>query len=730
MKYKQEAVIAFVQEARDLLAAMETALLQMALDGVHQAGIDAVFRAVHTIKGSASIFEFEHIVGFTHKTENVLDKVRNATLSLDDAMSTLLLACSDYLSSQIDAIELSKEESPENLQLRAVLEEKLAAYLQQDTQVQQAAVAADGIKKEQRSTGKKKQRRKADANVTGLFSRTPYWYLSLRFDQHLFSYGLNPVMLIQHLSHLGNIIACRVIDEAMPAAKTMNPEQCYLGFELLFHSDASKQDIAAVFDLVADGGSLVVIPPYSDIGSYRDVLANFKRKETSVALLMEFEVLDHEACVVLLDTAQTSRKTAFRQDEPVVAGPAEVQRQQVATVIPRDIPDNQFIKIEVGRLDQLIDLVGELVIAGATASLVARIKRDVRFQETTQAISGLVEKIRDAALTFRMVNINDIFQRFPRVVRETARELGKEIELVITGEETELDKSMMEKIANPLMHLVRNAIDHGIEPVDVRIDSGKDKKGKIILHARQESGSIVIEISDDGRGIDQQKVLAKALEKGLVQDGETLSRADILNLVFLPGFSTADRITAISGRGVGMDVVKRNIDQLHGKVTIDSVPGQGTTMRIRLPLTLAIISGFQVIIGDMVFVLPLDMVVECINMTNYPVNNHIVTLRGEPLSFINMRSLFDMPSRSIPRKNMLIVQYANYRIGLLVDEFQGETQAVVKPLSKLFTRMRGLSGSAILGDGRIALILDVAHLVEYVKEYEKKDIEVSSQRSR
>lgn len=731
MTHTPQALSAFVQEARELLAAMETVLLQMAIDGVDKAGIDAVFRAVHTIKGSASIFAFDHIVDFAHTTENVLDKVRHATLNLDEVMRTVLLACNDYISSQIDAIEQGKEEQAGDLRQRAMLEEQLSVYLA----APQARTPSRVLDKEKKGSGvvsKKSAARYKKRVDTGVFAKTPYWYLSLRFDPDLFRYGMDPVTFITRLGMLGVITGVRVIDELLPVHKRMDPERCYIGFEIVFQSEAAMHEIIAVFDLVAEDSRIIVIPPFSDIGAYRAVMTHFRKKETCMQLLLHMHVLDGQELAVLAETDQMQAlgMAGSQHDALLLAGGQAAGQPRALASVPRDLSENQFIRIEVDKLDALIDLVGELVIAGATVSLVAKIKRDQRYQEMTQAVTELVEKIRDTALTFRMVKINEVFQRFPRVIREIARELGKDVDLVITGEETEVDKSMMEKISNPLMHLVRNAIDHGIESTADRLANGKDKKGTITLHARNESGSIVIEISDDGRGIDPHKVLAKAVEQGLVQDGDVLTPADILDLIFAPGFSTADTITAISGRGVGMDVVKRNIDQLQGKVTIHSVEGKGTTMRIRLPLTLAIISGFQVIVGDMVFVLPLDMVVECINIGHYPVSNHIVTLRGEALSFINLRTLFELPDRNMARKNMLVVQYAEHRIGLLVDELQGECQAVVKPLNKLFVKMKGLSGSAILGDGRIALILDVAHLVEYARQGEHAALAASGQRSR
>jgi two-component system chemotaxis sensor kinase CheA len=337
-------------------------------------------------------------------------------------------------------------------------------------------------------------------------------------------------------------------------------------------------------------------------------------------------------------------------------------------------------------------------------------------------ISGLVEQIRDAALTLRMVQINEVFQRFPRVVRDMSREIGKNIELIVTGADTELDKSMVEKIADPLMHIVRNAMDHGIESAEARRAAGKPEIGVLRLNATHESGSVVIEVFDDGRGLDKERILRKALQQGLVTADAGLSERDIFRLIFEPGFSTAEQVTSLSGRGVGMDVVKRNIDALQGEVEIYSNPGQGTMVRIRLPLTLAIIAGFQVVVGGAVFVIPLDLVVECINLSSHQVHNNVVTLRDEPLPFIPLRELFDLPQRESARKSLVIVQYGPLRAGLLVDNLLGECQAVIKPLGKLFSKVKGLSGSTILGDGRVALILDVPHLIAHTGRMEQAEV--------
>jgi two-component system chemotaxis sensor kinase CheA len=310
-----------------------------------------------------------------------------------------------------------------------------------------------------------------------------------------------------------------------------------------------------------------------------------------------------------------------------------------------------------------------------------------------------------------MVKIGATFTRFKRVVHDVARELGKDIELRTAGEDTELDKTVVEKIGDPLMHLVRNAIDHGIDAPEVRAARGKPAQGTVTLNAYHDSGSIVIEVSDDGGGLNRDKILSKAIERGLVAVDANLSDAEIYGLIFEPGFSTADQITNLSGRGVGMDVVKRNITALRGSVGIASEPGQGTTVTVRLPLTLAIINGFQVGVGKSVFVVPLDMVDECVKFSAE--SHHDYTdLRGEVLPFIRLRDLFEVPGTPPERQNIVVVKHAGQKFGLVVDTLMGEAQTVIKPLSKMFTQVKGISGSSILGSGDVALILDVPVLMQ------------------
>lgn len=735
---KDAAREALVQEARELLAAMETALLQIENEGPSRDAINAIFRAAHTIKGSAGLFAFDSIVSFTHLLENILDKVRNGILRLDDAMMSLLLDCGDHMSDLVDAIAEFKEGQDPDPVRRAELEANLNGLLSQIEagEASGVAVVPHGTVTANLASG--------SANTSGQESEirvaNSSWHLSLRFNPGLLRDGLDPLSFLNYLQTLGSIAYVHVLDHGIPDSEEMDAELCYLGFEIGLDSTAERARIESVFEFVKDDSDIRVLAPYAPLDDYYRWLKSMPERSELGPVLVRLQALSEfewqqmafdaglpaqvtaDMPVIVQDEGEAATEDGSEQLPPadVVAAALPERRQKNAD--GRKTTEQKFVKIDVSKLDELIDLVGELVIAGAGASLVAKRRKDQRFEEATQLISDLVEEIRDVALTLRMVQINEVFQRFPRVVRDMSREIGKDIELFITGADTELDKSMVDKLADPLMHIVRNAMDHGIEEASVRRAAGKSGTGMVRLNATHESGSVIIEVLDDGRGLDREKIFKIAVQQGLMAADATPSEQDIFKLIFEPGFSTAEKVTSLSGRGVGMDVVKRNIDALRGEIDMFSDPGQGTMVRIRLPLTLAIIAGFQVVVGGAVFVLPLDMVVECINLSMHQVHNNVVTLRGEPLPFIPLRELFDLPQRESPRKSLVIVQYGKMRAGLLVDQLLGECQAVIKPLGKLFSKVKGLSGSTILGDGRVALILDVPHLISYSEKMEQADI--------
>jgi two-component system chemotaxis sensor kinase CheA len=398
--------------------------------------------------------------------------------------------------------------------------------------------------------------------------------------------------------------------------------------------------------------------------------------------------------------------------ETVAAALNKQQRQRQG---PASADDQRLIRVQADRLDAVINLLGELVIAGAGASLLARQIRNNPLIEANQQITRLIEEIRNNTLQLRMVPIGETFSRFRRVVRDTAAELGKEVVLELVGGDTELDKSVVERIADPLMHLVRNGLDHGLETPAQRLAAGKPAQGRLTLSARHESGSILIRIEDDGRGIQRDKVLARAWERGLVERGVVPPEAEIYKLIFEPGFSTAEQVTNLSGRGVGMDVVRRNIEALRGTVSLRSETGLGSCVEIRMPLTLAIIDGFLIGIGASRFIFPLEAVVEVIE--NRPTagavdsrGRSVVELRGQVLPVLSLRTLYALDSPSPERSSVVVIQAGGRRYGVRVDQLLGQHQTVIKPLGRMFRSLRGMSGSSILGNGEVALIVDVNSL--------------------
>ncbi|MBI3222382.1 MAG: chemotaxis protein CheA [Nitrosomonadales bacterium] len=699
---------AFVVESRELLQMMEDNLLQLENSGGDPEIINAIFRAAHTIKGGAGVIECRFIVEFTHVLENLLDEMRAGTIVPDRALIEVLLACSDQLGKLMGCVESDAEPDEELNQASRSLREQLQRYLgapasaSKDVALSEAEVQAVG----------------------GGEMETDNWHISLRFGPDVLRKGMDPASFLRYLMEFGQIVQLVTLPDAMPAADEMDAESCYLGFEISYKSDADKARIESVFDFVRDDCVIHIWPPHSKLADFIASIESLPEDTMRLGeILIKCGALTQNELDLALD-AQSDREVDAPQPKigevlvdqgvitPEVVEAAAVKQNKVAE---KKNLESQLIRVQAAKLDQLIDLVGEMVIASAGANMLAHKSGETALAEATSVITMLVEQIRDSALQLRMVQIGETFSRFHRVVRDTSRELDKDIELVISGNEAELDKSVVEKLGDPLMHLVRNALDHGIESPQVRIAKGKPPRGTLRLNAYHESGSIAIEITDDGAGLNREKILSKARERELIGPNQTLSDSEAFALIFEPGFSTAEKVTNISGRGVGLDVVKRNITALRGSVEVESKEGQGSTFRIRLPLTLAIIDGFLVGVGKASYVIPLGTVVECIELsekarteTN---NRQYINLRGEVLPFVRLREQFEISEQGGKRENIVVVQYAGQKIGLVVDELMGEFQTVIKPLGTIFKHIKGIGGSTILGSGEVALILDVQSLV-------------------
>jgi len=570
------------------------------------------------------------------------------------------------------------------------------------------------------------------AATGGADAGADHWHLSLRFGADVLRNGMDPLSFIRYLATLGTIEQLEMLPDAIPSLETLDAESCYLGFEIAFRSDADRAAIENVFEFVIDDCALRIVPPHSRLAEYVSLIEQLPEEPPRLGQILVRcgSITEHELERALQTQSQDATgqrigsilaeqaQIAPQLVEAALARQRQVQEQQQQ---PREAKaaaesQSQTVRVDADKLDRLINLVGELITATAGASLIARRTRNAELQERTSTLSTLVEDVRDSALQLRMVKIGGTFSRFKRVVHDVARELGKDIVLKVSGEDTELDKTVVEKIGDPLMHLVRNAMDHGIDSPELRAQRGKPAQGTVSLNAYHDSGSIVIQVSDDGGGLDRERILAKGIERGLVEPGKHLSDQDVFALIFEAGFSTAAQVTNLSGRGVGMDVVKRNITALRGSVAIASEPGHGTTVTVRLPLTLAIINGFQVAVGQSVFVVPMDVVEECIEFSAEPGHDY-TALRGGVLPFIRLGELFEIESAPTPpgkrtRSNIVVVKHADQRCGLVVDALLGEAQTVIKPLSKMFAQVRGISGSSILGSGDVALILDVPLLMQ------------------
>ncbi|HLA35832.1 MAG TPA: chemotaxis protein CheA [Rhodocyclaceae bacterium] len=721
----EEIFAVFVQEAREQLTEMESGLMRLQAGERDAELINAIFRAAHTIKGGAGVVEIGVVEHFTHSAENALDQVRNGELPLSAELIDDLLSAADHLGALFDAIE--KGESGDAPELKAkgeAIVERLNDHCSHTAHG--APTAADG-----QASHLPGHPQDAVETSGGGSVGADTWHISVRFGPDVMRKGMDPLAFLRYLLNLGEIAHITTLFDPMPAVEAMEPESCYLGFEINFRSHATKAAIERVFDFVRDDCELFILPPHSKLEDFLKLIEELPEESMRLGeILVKSGALTQDELNSGL-RQQSSTKVGADETAPHL-GEILVSRQSVQaelveaaaakqkTVAEKKVAEARLIRVQADKLDQLIDLVGELVIAGASANLIAQKSGQSTLVEATSVLSRLVESIRDSALQLRMVQIGETFNRFHRVVRDISKELGKDIELAISGAETELDKTVVEKIGDPLMHLVRNSMDHGIESAEVRRAAGKPAKGCVEMNAYHDSGSIVIEVADDGGGLNKAKIEAKALEKGLIQSGQVLSEQEAINLIFEAGFSTVDTVSNLSGRGVGMDVVRKNIQALRGSVEVGTEEGVGSRFTIRLPLTLAIIDGFLIGVGKSFYVIPLDMVIECIELVNVSEDHDYLNLRGEVLPFVRLRDLFEIGGVRPQRENIVVVQYAGQKAGIVVDQLHGEFQTVIKPLGALFRNVRGIGGSTILGSGEVALILDVQALVNRCARFEEQ----------
>ncbi len=711
------ALETFSQEVDELLTAMEDALLGLEAASDDADCINSIFRAMHTIKGSSGLFGFDDVVAFTHEVETVLDRVRNGERTIDAELIAVLLACKDQTARIIQHVLCNENEPlPEELQQQS------RTLIAQLTGI---SAAVGGMPTTQQE---KADHFEVDANTT---DSRDNWVISLEFKRNALRNGMDPLSFIRYLQTLGKIIEVIITMPTIPRIEDMDPEDCYLNFKIAFNSSTDKKTIEDVFEFAEDDCDIHILPPNSRQEHYLLLLANLPEDQVKRLgeMLVEIGALTEKEVVHILDEQRKGSNDEPKPlgemliDKNILQQPVIEQALKKQELVKQKInKESNYIRVDAAKLGYLINLVGELVISGAAMRLMVDKHGLSDVDDVASTMSHLVEDIRDTALQLRMVQIGETFTRFQRVVHDVSKELGKQIQLQITGGESELDKTVVEKINDPLTHLVRNSLDHGIETPEVRLRAGKPEKGTIQLNAYHDSGRIVIQISDDGQGLDPERIFAKAVAKGLVKPDQALSNNEIYNLIFEPGLSTKEEANNLSGRGVGMDVVRRNIEALRGSVYVDSELGQGTTVTIHLPLTLAIIDGFMVEAQKERYIIPLSMVEECVEMSSdeWQIDEvqHYVNLRGQILPYLRLGDFFHKNKKHTrtQRESLVVVRFGEAKAGFVVDELHGENQTVIKPLGKLFENLNGIGGATVLGSGDVALILDVQGLIQYAKK--------------
>jgi two-component system chemotaxis sensor kinase CheA len=708
----RQAMPAFISEAAEQIEAIETLLLELEEQPDNRELLDSLFRCAHTVKGSAGIFGLNRVVEFTHHVETLLDKMRDGDIALNPDISTLLLQCNDQIKFLVDTAADESADTPEQKDTRA------------DLVIQLKALTEGGAAAPKAGAGVAAVPETTSASDDGSLK---IWTISARFGQETFRNGMDPLSIARYLGTLGAIKAVRCGTDTVPPLLNLNPESCYLSFFMELETTATREDIEGAFSFVIDDCELDVVAPETAGQKMARAIEAMPETPRLGDMLVQVGAVTQDKLDQVLSTQQQTRgmpSVAKPKIGDLLEAQAGVAPEVVAAALGKQqkIRENapseeRYIRVQADRLDAVINLLGELVIAGAGATLLARETHQVALIEANLHMNGLIEEIRNGTLGLRMVPVGETFSRFRRVVRDTASSLGKEVNFEIIGGDAELDKSMVEKIADPLMHLVRNSLDHGLEPPAERIAAGKPGAGKLVLSARHETGAILIRIEDDGRGINKERVLQRAWNRGLIEQGVVPSDDAINMMIFEPGFSTAEQVTNLSGRGVGMDVVRRNIEALRGSIRLNSDPGKGLQVDIRLPLTLAIIDGFLVGVGKSKFVLPLESVVEVIESGGKHVKvdaagRHCLELRGAVLPVVRLRTLYSVESNLPERVSVVVVNSPKGKYGIEVEVLLGQNQTVIKPLGRLFKTLRGISGSSVLGSGEVALILDVGSLAE------------------
>ena len=685
----------FFEESFEGLDIMETGLLNLDMGDVDDEEINTIFRAAHSIKGGSGTFGFTSVSDFTHVMETLLDEMRDGRRQVTQAAVDVLLGSVDCLREMLTAIQ-----DEQDVNEARVAEHKKALEIELN--------GGEGETAATEETGGETAVAITESPVDS--AGASGWRIAFSPHAHLLKTGNDPVRMFRELSELGEL-SVTVDFQGVPGFYELDPEECHLSWDLKVVGDIPEAEIDDIFDWVEDDCDLAIQP----------ILDKSAKQQQSAALVAE--VVDEPS------QAQVSKKPPHAETATPAPAPEQpkAQSDKKKEAAKSAAKGSSSIRVDTGKIDTLINMVGELVITQSMLSLVGEHFELNKLDQLKNGLSQLerhTRELQESVMNIRMLPISFVFSRFPRLVHDMSSKLDKKIELVLVGENTEVDKTVVELLSDPLVHLVRNSLDHGIEMPADRIADGKSETGTITLEAYHRGGNIVIEVKDDGKGLNKDVLRAKAVEKGLIDEDAILTDKQIYELIFMAGFSTAEKLTDVSGRGVGMDVVRRNIQALGGNIEIISELGKGTTIAIHLPLTLAILDGQSIAVGDERFIIPLGAIIESINVNQSMINRvagkgETFRLRDEYLPIIRMHEIFDVKtakSLKLTEGLMVVVEGQGMRCGLFIDDLLGQQQVVIKSLEANYRKVEGVSGATILGDGSVALILDIPGLVRLANQ--------------
>lgn len=712
----------FFQESEEHIENLESSLLKLEESPDDKELMDGIFRAAHTIKGSAGSIGLISISDFTHLLESILDKLRNHEMQVDSGLVNLILQSVDCVKGMIKGV---KDSGAADTTIADALRPKLEAVLNNN-------VGAYGNTPV--LNPKPKTQNQAARPIERLFN------IKFEPDPLIMQKGMNPLNLIRALGILGEILTVKLDTSKLPSLDEMDPERFYLSWDILLLTKENRAAVESVFEFVRDDSQvmLTLLSPSSELEftppeehdiEVKEVREGMKELDSRTPkLLGNMLVAEGAVSEEQLADAIAEQQSQRKIGEILVENKAITEDKLKSALKKQDAiksVDVPTIRVDVDKVDKLMNLVGELVIIQSMLSQVANnfTEKDLgRLRTAVGQLERNCREIQERVMSVRMLPIGNVFNRFPRVVRDISAERGKKAALLISGEETELDKTLIEKIADPLTHLIRNSVDHGIETPEERIAKGKPEVGRVWLSAFHQGGNVIVTVEDDGKGLDREKIVNKAVEKGLIANAEGMADQEVYNLIFLPGFSTAEKITEVSGRGVGMDVVKRNIEGIGGSVAIETEAGRRSRFVIKIPLTLAIIDGLTVTVGKEIFIIPITAIVESKRPKPDEVKHvkgegEVINVRGHFVPLVRLYQFFGIsePKETDPAKAIVVVVSAdNKNYALLIDELTGQQQAVIKSLGEGFRGIPGVAGATILGSGEVALIVDVTSIVKKV----------------